>query len=60
MYRQTIGIPMEQNVHLSWQTCSYFITNVHENLMHDNLCMVKRFSNTVRYIDDLLTLNNTV
>ena len=27
--------------------------------MRDNLCMAKRFSNTVRYIDDLLTLNNS-
>ena len=26
--------------------------------MRDNLCIVKRFSDTVRYIDDLLTLNN--
>ena len=26
--------------------------------MRDNLRMAKRFSNTVRYIDDLLTLNN--
>ena len=25
--------------------------------MRDNLCMAKRFSDTVRYIDDLLTLN---
>ena len=24
-----------------------------------NLCMAKRFSDTVRYIDDLLTLNNS-
>ena len=30
-----------------------------KNLMRDNLCMAKRFSNTVRYIDDLLTLNNS-
>ena len=30
-----------------------------KNLMCDNLCMAKRFSNTVRYIDDLLTLNNS-
>ena len=30
-----------------------------KNLMHDNLCMAKRFSDTVRYIDDLLTLNNS-
>ena len=26
--------------------------------MRDNLCIAKRFSDTVRYIDDLLTLNN--
>ena len=26
--------------------------------MRDNLCMAKKFGNTVRYIDDLLTLNN--
>ena len=30
-----------------------------KNLMHDNLCMAKQFSDTVRYIDDLLTLNNS-
>ena len=30
-----------------------------KNLMRDNLCMAKRFSNTVRYIDDLLTLKNS-
>ena len=29
-----------------------------KNLMRDNLCMAKKFGNTVRYIDDLLTLNN--
>ena len=29
-----------------------------KNMMRDNLCMAKRFSDTVRYIDDLLTLNN--
>ena len=28
--------------------------------MRDNLCKAKRFSHTVRYIDDLLTLNNTM
>ena len=26
--------------------------------MRDNLCMAKKFGNTVRYIDDQLTLNN--
>ena len=30
------------------------------NLIKDNLCKAKRFSHTVRYIDDLLTLNNTM
>ena len=29
-----------------------------KGLMRDNLCIAKRFSDTVRYIDDLLTLNN--
>ena len=29
-----------------------------KGLMRDNLCMAKRFSDTIRYIDDLLTLNN--
>ena len=29
-----------------------------KNLMLDNLCMAKKFGNTVWYIDDLLTLNN--
>ena len=26
--------------------------------MRDNLCIAKRFSDIVRHIDDLLTLNN--
>ena len=30
-----------------------------KNLMRYNLCMATRFSDTVRYIDDLLTLNNS-
>ena len=30
-----------------------------KNLMRDNLCMAKWFSDTVRHIDDLLTLNNS-
>ena len=29
-----------------------------KRLMKDNLCMAKMFSDTVRYIDDLLALNN--
>ena len=30
-----------------------------KNLMCDKLCMAKPFSYTVRYIDDLLTLNSS-
>ena len=62
VYPQTIGIPIwEQTVHLSGKLVSISLRLfVHENLMHDNnLCMAKWFSNTVRYIDDLLTLNNS-
>ena len=51
----------DQTVCLSWH-CSCFITSIYpymKNLMRDNLCMAKQFSDTVRYIDDLLTLNNS-
>ena len=61
MYRQTIGIPMGTdcapqlaNLFLFHYEYSYI-----KNLMCDNLCMAKQFSDTVRYIDDLLTLNNS-
>ena len=32
---------------------------VYENLMKKNLCVAKKFNNTIRYIDDLLTVNNS-
>ena len=54
MYRQTIGIPQLANLFQFHYEYSYM-----KNLMHDNLCMAKRCSDTVRYIDDLLTLNNS-
>ena len=57
VYRQTIGIPMgtdcASNLFLFYYEYSYM-----KRLMKDNLCMAKRFSDTVRYIDDLLALNN--
>ena len=60
VYRQTIGIPMGTdcapqlaNLFLFHYEYSYM-----KGLMRDNLCKAKRFSDTVRYIDDLLTLNN--
>ena len=60
VYRQTIGIrmgtdcaPQLANLFLFHYAYLYM-----KNLMRDNLCMAKKFGNTVRYIDDLLTLNN--
>ena len=61
LYRQTIGIPMGTDC--APQLANLFLFHYEylymKNLMRDNLCMAKRFSNTVRYIDDLLTLNNS-
>ena len=60
VYRQTIGIPMGTdsapqlaNLYLFHHEYMYM-----RALMKSNLCMAKRFCNTVRYIDDLLALNN--
>ena len=59
--RQTIGIPMGTDC--APQLANLFLFHYEylymKNLMRDNLCMAKQFSNTVRYIDDLLTLNNS-
>ena len=61
VYRQNIGIPMGTDC--APQLANLFLFHYEylymKNLMRDNLCMAKRFSNTVRYIDDLLTLNNS-
>ena len=58
VYRQTIGIPMGTDRVL--QLANLFLFHYEylymKNLMHDNLCMAKRFSDTVRYIDDLLII----
>ena len=60
VYWQTIGIPMGRdcapqlaNLFLFHYEYSYM-----KRLMASNLYMAKKFSDTVRYIDDLLTLNN--
>ena len=42
------------NLFLFHYTYSYM-----KNLMHNNLCMAKRFIDKVKYIDDLLTLNHS-
>ena len=49
----------EQIVHHWWQIgFSYYEYNYMRNLIKMNL-MLAKFINTMRYIDDLLTLNNT-
>jgi len=60
VYRQCIGIPMGTdcaplvaNLFLFYYEYKYM-----RNLIRSNLMLAKRFSNTMRYIDDLLTLNN--
>ena len=61
VYRQSIGIPMGRDC--APQLANLFLFHYEylymKNLMRDNLCMAKRFSNTLRYIDDLLTLDNS-
>ena len=61
VYRQCIGIPMGTdcaplvpNLFLFYYEYKYM-----RNLIKMNLMLAKKFSNTMRYIDDLLTLNNT-
>ena len=60
MYRQCIGIPMGTD-------CAPLLANLFlfcyeykymRNLIKTNLMLAQKFSNTMRYIDDLLTLNN--
>ena len=62
VYRQCIGIPMGTdcaplvaNLFLFYYEYKYM-----RNLIKTNLIRAKRFCNTMRYIDDLLTLNNTL
>ena len=61
IYRQCIGIPMGTdcaplvaNLFLFYYEYKYM-----QNMVKTNLMLAIRFSNTIRYIDDLLTLNNT-
>ena len=60
VYRQTVGIPMGTDC--VPQLANLFLFHYEylymKKLMKDNMCVAKMFSDTVRYIDDLLTLNN--
>ena len=60
VFRQVIGIPMGTD-------CAPFLANLYlyaleykflEQLTHDDIDTARRFSNSYRYIDDLLTFNN--
>ena len=42
---------------LTTDTC-FIMINIHDEFAEDQLMLAKCFANTVRYIDDLLTLNN--
>ena len=60
VFRQCIGIPMGTdcapllaNLYLFYYEFKYM-----RQMMRENFHLAKRFKNTVRYIDDLLTLNN--
>ena len=60
IFRQQVGIPMGTD-------CAPLLANLYlfyyeylymKNLIKSNFGVAKRFSHTLRYIDDLLTLNN--
>ena len=61
VYRQCVGIPMGiyrlctilANLFLFYYEYKYM-----KNLIKNNIILAKKFNNTMRYIDDLLTLNN--
>ena len=60
VFRQCVGIPMGTDCAplLANLYLFYFEYRYMHGLLKNNFCMARRFSNTVRYIDDLLTLNN--
>ena len=60
VFRQCIGIPMGTDCAplLANLYLFYFEYQYMKNLMKNNRGKAKQFSHTVRYIDDLLTLNN--
>ena len=60
VYRQCIGIPMGTDCApmLANLFLFYYEYNFMKGLIKTNINLAKRFNTTVRYIDDLLTLNN--
>ena len=62
VYRQCVGIPMGTDCALLLANLFlfYYEYKYMRNLIKMNLMLAKKFNNTMRYIDDLLTLNNTL
>ena len=61
MYRQCVGIPMGTDcapLLLANLFLFYYEYKYMKNLIKNNIILAKKFNNTMRYIDDLLTLNN--
>ena len=61
VYRQTVGIPMGTDC--APQLANLFLFHYEYSymkiLMKKNLCVAKKFNDTIRYTDDLLTVNNS-
>ena len=60
VYRQCVGIPMGTDCAplLANLFLFYYKYKYMKNLIKNNIILAKKFNNTMRYIDDLLTLNN--
>ena len=61
VYRQCVGYPMGTDCAplLANLFLFYYEYKYRKNLIKTNTILTKKFNNTMRYIDDLLTLNNT-
>ena len=59
-YRQCVGIPMGTDC-APLLANLFFITsiNIWKNLIKNNITLARKFNHTMRYVDDLLTLNNS-
>ena len=60
MYRQCVGIPMGTDCAplLANLFLIYYEYKYMKNVIKNNIILAKKFNNTMRYIDDLLTLSN--
>ena len=61
IYRQCVGIPMGTDCAplLANPFLFFYEYRYMKSLIKSNILMARKFNNTIRYIDDLLVLNNT-